>query len=99
VTGWSNGSPVRPSYTVIFPPRGIWANISRVGRLAAPPLEGVRTALRHVLVGLCDALVDLILGRPVEHRRDGLEAEDAAAQPRCVSRICPTFIRWARPAD
>ena len=45
-----------------------------------------------------EALAELLLGGPVEDRRDGLEAELCAAQPRWVSRIWPTFMRLGTPS-
>jgi hypothetical protein len=55
-------------------------------------------AVRPLQAAQLEQRADLVLGRALEDRRLGLEAQLLAAQPRCVSRICPTFMRDGTPS-
>ena len=72
VTSCSNGSPVRPSWSLNLPEVGISASVSR------PSIS--------------------FSGAPSKAGQAQRTSSLAAAMPRCVSRICPTFMRDGTPS-
>jgi hypothetical protein len=51
-----------------------------------------------VIVGLCDRGVDFVSVAPSNTGVTAWKPSTLAAQPRWVSRICPTFIRLGTPS-
>ena len=97
VVRWLNGSPVRPSYSWILPPAGISASSSRgCGHwpLSSSSLRRLRT---YSLASRTAAWISVSV-HPSKTGVTAWKPRTCAAQPRCVSRIWPTFMRLGTPS-
>ena len=124
VTFWSNGSPVRPSKSTIWPERGSVRLVEQRVDLVLPrAVEHRRGHVDAPPEPLAEG-DDLLVGEPVDELAEGLcrrrsssapssaarrvhfssmnfwsrSPTPLAAQPRCVSRICPMFMRLGTPS-